>query len=251
MEEKRSESPVEPSAEVSTGASPRAFAAPRRPQAVFLRAALIALLRERLRQTKGGRFSALLGISLLAGFGVIALVLRAVDGPSASLGNLVVSAAKLITWAAAAPIAFAAANDRARADRDDGIEALAESHGIDRYVLRAVRVAAAMYQVAHSIGLPILILSLLSVLLSGTIALAVKNIALMLGLAFFSALAGCTIGGIADLCGRIGMARGRHLFALVIVLPWLLSDLSERPWSIPGALNAALNWIVRTSGFSG
>lgn len=249
MEEKQRAGAAEPDIEASTDASAGPSAGRHKAPVPWSRRALIALLRERLKQTQGGRWSAFLAISLMAGFGLVALVLRAVDGPSASLGKLMIAATKVIACVVAAPIALAASNDRARADRDDGIEALAESHGIDRYVLRAVRVAAAMYQTALSIGLPILVLSMLSLMLSGTIALAARNLGLMLGLTLFSALAGFTIGAIADLCGRIGMARGRLLFSLVIVLPWIFSDLAEKPWSIPSALHAALNWIVRTSGF--
>lgn len=249
MEETQGEGAAGPQVEADA-ADTTAFNGGRQKQpALLLRRALIALLCERLRQSRGGRWSTALALSLMTAFGLFALILRAVDGPSASLGKVVIGAAKLITCLASAPIAFSAAHDRARIDRDDGIEALAESHGVDRHVLRAIRAAAAMYQTALSIGLPILILSILLVLLSGTSALAIRNLSLMLGLSLFSILAGFTIGAIADLCGRIGMARGRSMLALIVLIPWLLSDLAEKPWSIPGALHAALNWLVRMSGF--
>jgi hypothetical protein len=217
-----------------------------------LQMALIGLARERLRQTKGGRWSALLGLLLMTGFGLIALVLRADDGPDVALGGLFETAARTIAWAAGAPLGLAIAHDRGRADRAAGIEALAASRGAGRSALEAARTAAAMLQTTLAIGLPLLVLALLGVALAGSLTSALRHLGLAAGLAGFSILAGVSIGGIAAACGRLGAMRGRSLLAAVVLVPWVLTDLAGlRAWSIPGALSAALAFIVRVSSGGG
>lgn len=217
-----------------------------------LRRALILLGRERLRQTSGGRWSALLGLLSMTGFGLIALVLRADDGPGVALGGLFETAARVIAWAAGAPLALAIAHDRGRADREAGIEALAASRGAGRSALEAARTAAAMLQSTLAVGLPLLILSILGVALAGSVSSALRHLGLAAGLVGFSILAGVTIGGVAAACGRLGGRRGRSLLAVVVLVPWILTDLAGlRAWSIPGALNAALSFIVRIAGAGG
>lgn len=225
--------------------------APRRVRIGALRRALIALARERLRQTKGGRWSALLGLLLVTVFGVVEIVLR-VDGPDVSFGNLLGTASRAIAWAAGAPLALAIAHDRARADREEGIEALAASRGAGGRSLEVVRTAAAMLQETLAIGVPILVLALLGAALAGSVPSALRHLGLAAGLALFSVVAGVTIGGLAAACGRVGRARGRSLLAVLVLVPWVLTDLAGlRAFSIPGALNAALTFVVRTSGLGG
>jgi hypothetical protein len=217
-----------------------------------LRPALIALARARLRQTKGGRWSALLGLLLLAAFGVIELILRADEGPGVAFGGLLETATRAITWAAGAPVALAAAHNRARADRDEGIEALAASRGAGPRSLAAVRTFAAMLQATIAVGAPLVVLALLAVVLTGSVPSALRHLGLALGLAGFSLVAGVTIGGVAAACERVGGARGRSLLLAVVLIPWVLTDLvGLRAWSIPGALNAALTFVVRASGLGG
>lgn len=214
--------------------------------------ALIGLARERLRQTKGGRWSALLGLLSMTAFGLIALVLRADDGPDVALGGLFETAARTIAWAAGVPLGLAVAHDRTRADRAEGVEALAASRGAGRSALDAARTVAAMLQTTLAIGAPLLILALLGVALAGSLTSALRHLGLAAGLAIFSILAGVTIGGLAAACGRLGAMRGRSLLAAVVLVPWILTDLAGlRAWSVPGALGAALSFIVRVAGAGG
>jgi hypothetical protein len=240
------------SAAPAAGIPAEPAASPRpRPTSAAQRA-LIALARERLRQTKGGRWSAILGLLLMTGFGLVALVLRADDGPDVALGGLFETAARTIAWAAGIPIGLAIAHDRGRADREAGVEALVAARGASRSALEAARTAAAMLQATIAIGLPLIVLALLGVALAGSVTSALRHLGLAAGLAGFSILAGVTIGGVAAACGRLGARRGRSLLAIVILVPWILTDLAGlRAWSIPGALSAALTFIVRASGAGG
>jgi hypothetical protein len=171
-------------------------------------------------------------------FSVIALVLRLGDSADISLGGLLSTAARWIAWGAGAPLAIAAAGPRAAVDRAEGIEALAASRGVPRPALEALRSVAAMSQTSLAIGAPLLVLSLVSVASAGSAVVALRHALLGAGLLAFSAIA--------------GVPRGRSLLAAVIFLPWVLSDLfGLRAWSIPGALSAALDFLVRASGLGG
>lgn len=236
-------------------ANPSAKLAARRPpvgpgRVRFRRA--VTLARARLRATTGGRIGAVLSAVLTIAFAVIALALRVGDGADISLGGLLATATRAIAWAAGAPIALAAAHDRARADRADGIEALAASRGVSRFALESARTLAAMIQVARAIGVPVLVLSIIAVALAGSLPASARHAALAAGLLAFAAVAGFTIGGLAALCGRLAGARGRTTLAALFFLPWITADvLGYGAWSIPGALNAAIDLVVRSSGMAG
>lgn len=213
---------------------------------------IIGLLRRRLRGATGGRAGALFGAILAVGFGVVAIGVRAGDGAGASLGGLLATAARWIAWCAGAPVALAAAGPRAALDRADGIEALAASRGAPRLALESARTAAAMAQVSFAIGAPLAALSLLAILLASPSTAALRHAVLGLGLAVFSIMAGVIVGGVAAASGRAAGARGKWLFAAIILVPWVLADLfGQGAWSIPGALDAALGFLIRASGLGG
>jgi hypothetical protein len=180
------------------------------------------------------------------------VILRAGDGANVSFGGMLGTAARAVAWATGIPLALAIAHDRARIDREAGIEVLAASRGAGPRALEAARTVAAMLQATLAIGAPILVLALLAVALAGSVSSALRQLGLAAGLGIFAILAGVTIGGVAAACGRVGRARGRSLLAAVVLVPWILTDLAGlRAWSIPGALNAALTFIVRVSGLGG
>lgn len=209
----------------------------------------IALSRVRLRQATGGRLALVLGALVAMIFAGIAIVLRVSDGADAPLAGLVATAAEWIAWLAGAPIALAAARDRQAIDRAEGIEALAAGRGVSAGALASARVLAAMIEVARAIGVPLCAIALIAAGLAGSGRVALFRVAVALGAAAFAMIAGVTLGGIAAACGRFGRARGRLLFATVILGPWMLADLAGRPaWSIPGALSAVLSFAMRAGG---
>jgi hypothetical protein len=209
----------------------------------------VDLVRTRLARTREARLGLVAGIATAAVFGVMAIALRAVDGPNASLGGFVELGAASITWAAAAPTTLAAARNRGAQDRGEGIEAMAAARGIHARGLEAARAAAAMMQIARTIAIPLVGLALLTVALAGSVRLAFTRIGLAVGLAIFAAIAGVTLGSLATLCSRFGGRRGRLLLVVIVIVPWMLAALADRAaYSIPGALGAVLSFALELAG---
>ncbi|AUX21803.1 hypothetical protein SOCEGT47_022920 [Sorangium cellulosum] len=210
----------------------------------------VALGCARLRSARGARLGAAMAAVISLGYGAMALVLRQDDGAT-SLDGLLGSAARGLAWAAAGPVALAAAHDRPAADRAEGVEALAAARGISRTALHGARSLAAMLEVARVVALPLAALSALAALLSGSAPLALRHLALGAALALFGAVSGVTLGGLAAASGRVAGARGRAVFAALILVPWALADLAgDSRWSIPGALDAFLSFAARSAGGS-
>lgn len=203
-------------------------------------------MRARLRASGGARAARAGAWGLFAVFAVAAVVLRASDGEDASLTGLVVAAAHAVAWIAAAPLALAVAEDPRAADRRDGVILLAASRGVSASGLSSARVLAAMIEIARVIGLPVVLLALLTAGLAGRAAAAFDRLALAAGGVGFAIVAGVTLGGIAAACARAAGPRGRWLFAGAVILPWILADLAGHgAWSIPGALGAVLDFALR------
>ena len=205
----------------------------------------VALARSRLRGLGGARAARALAWLAVLGFAGTAVVLRVSDGAEAPLSGLVVSATHWIAWLVGAPLALAVAEDRRAFDRREGVEALAAARGLSPTGLESARVLAAMAEIASSMGVPVLALSLLTASLAGAAGVALHRAALGLGAVGFAVVAGVTLGGLGSACGRLGRARGRWLLAAIVLGPWMLADLAGHgAWSIPGALGAVLDFAL-------
>lgn len=223
----------------SPPAPPREVLARRRGRAA------VALARARLRGTTAARFAAVASIIVTAGLAAAALVLRQSDGGEASLEGLLGTAARTLTWLVAAPLALAAAQDRRALDRREGLDALAAARGLSAASLASARVVAAMIEIARALGVPLGGLALLLIALSGSARLALARLGLGLGVLVFALVTAVTLGGLGAAAGRIGRDRGRWLLFALIVGPWILADLAgQGAWSIPGALDAALDFVL-------
>lgn len=206
----------------------------------------VALARARLRAVRGARAARASAWMIAIGFGVAAVVLRVSDGADAALGGLVISAARSIAWLAGAPLALAAAEDHRAADRRDGVLALAAARGVSPEGLASARVVATMAEIANVLGLPVLLLALLTAALSGRAGAAIDRVALGLGAVAFAIVAGVTLGGLGAASARIGRERGRWVLFALVFAPWALADLAGHgAWSIPGALGAVLDFALR------
>lgn len=208
-------------------------------------AATVALARARLRDSGGGKTARLLGALTTVGFAGAIVALRVADGADASLRQPLLTAAHWIPWIVAPPFAFAAARDRRGEDRRDGVMALAAARGVSSAALEAARVLAAMIEITWALGLPMVVLSTLAAALATRPSVALQRLGVGLGALAFAAVAGITLGGVAALAGRFGGRRGRSLLVALIAGPLVISDVSgQRPFSIPGALSAVLNFTV-------
>jgi hypothetical protein len=181
-------------------------------------------------------------------YGFAAIGLRASEGAEASLTGLTIGAAHLLPWLAGAPLALAAAADRADADRRDGVEALAAAHGIPGPNLEAARMLAAMGAVAWAIGAPLVLLALLTAALAARGAVVMARAEVALGAAVFAMASGVALGGLASICGRAARQKGGWLLVAVVVCPWALAELAGHgAWSLPGALDAVLDFTMATA----
>jgi hypothetical protein len=183
------------------------------------------------------------------GFGVAAVALRFADGAQVSLAGLTITAAPWLAWIGGGALAFAAAEDRAAVDRREGIEALAAARGISPAGLEAARVLAAMSGASLAIGVPLVILGLLTAALAGRPGVVAHRAGVALGAAIFAAIAGVTLGGVGAISGRVGRARGRWVLLAFVAGPAVIADLAGHTgWSIPGALGAVLDFLLGTRG---
>jgi hypothetical protein len=206
-------------------------------------------MRARLGRHRWARVGKALAWALTGGLAAMAVGERMSEGADVSLRGLVVLAAHGVPWLVGAPIALAAAEDHAAADRHDGILALAASRGVSPSGLGAARVLAAMEEIAWGIGAPLATLALLTAALAGRVPAVLDRVGLALGVAAFAMVAGVVLGGLGAACGRLGGARGRWLLLAIVVGPWMLADLAGRgAWSIPGALGVALDLVLGGRG---
>jgi hypothetical protein len=206
---------------------------------------LVGLCRARLAATRAARVGRALAWIVAGGAAGVGLVLRASDGPEASLAGLPLAAAPWITWIGGGALALAAAGDTAGDDRRDGVEALVAARGFSPASLAAARVLAAMGAVAAAVGVPLVALSILLAALAGRPAAIVHRLGLGLGAAAFALVVGVTLGGAGAIAGRLGRGRGRWLLFAAVAGPWMLADLAGYgAWSIPGALGALLDFAL-------
>ncbi len=207
---------------------------------------LVALAARRLRASAGGRFAAIAAIPVVLAFAGIAVALRTVDGSLSPLEGLVPTAATWLGWVVAAPLALSAARDRRLLDRREGLDALAAARGFSSSALEAARALGAMVQITATLGVPLVVLTLFTAALAGSVRLALARIVLAILAAIFSAIVGVTLGGLASLCARTGRTRGRLLLFALVAGPWMLADLlGHGAWSLPGALAAVLDFTLR------
>jgi hypothetical protein len=209
----------------------------------------VALARARLRATGGGRLGVAAAIGVTVIYGGMMIVLRVEDGAGSALDGPLRAAGAALAWAAAGPIALAAARDRVAADRSDGVEALAAARGVPPRALHGVRAVAAMREITGVIAIPSAALAIGAALLSGSIASALRHLAVGAGVVAFAAVCGATLGLLASISGRVAGRRGRTLLAAIVLIPWAIADLAgSAAWSVPGALGAFLSFAAGAAG---
>jgi hypothetical protein len=206
--------------------------------------ALVTLCRQRVAE----RFVVRLSWLALIGAVAIAFVMGVTMGRASVLTDLVPVATRWLIWLCATPILFVVASWRAQTDRTDGIDTLTALHGVSPRMLSIARAAAAMIEISWR-------MALLTTLLCASLATIAPSLALLVqgvGLLLFAAAAGLVLGGIGSACGHWGRMRGRALLALVVIAPWVVSDIWVQPgWSIPGMLDAGLAFLTDVSDMVG
>lgn len=204
--------------------------------------ALVRLAASRLRKVRGARVGRLLALGVGIVGALVAVGLRIADGPGAAVEGLVVGVGKWAMWIGAGSVALAAANGRTVADRRDGLELMAFSHGASPRTLSSARVVATSLEVARAAMTPSLVVGITALACSGSARTALVRALLLVVLGVFSALGGLSLGAIAAIADRARPAGGRGLFLAVVIAPWAALDLVGRgAFSVPGALGAVLS----------
>jgi hypothetical protein len=198
--------------------------------------ALVRLCRWRLRRARWAKI-AWIG-ALLPALAVLAGVLGDEDPTATSEAvSLIEGGVGWSAWIGGGPIAWLAASDLDERNRVEGVEALVGLRGASRGALSRARWLAAMIEIALRIAAPwwIACAWLAVTLADARVAMAIASVSA------FAAVAGAVMGAVASACGQWGGARGRSLFAAIVVLPWLVAPLwLGSPWSLPGMLARAL-----------
>lgn len=212
----------------------------------------IDLCRARLAASRSGRFAR--GTSLaIAGFAfVIALSVRAADGPAAPVGGLLRKAAIALAWISGGLLTLAVAKDASASDRADGIEALVAARGIGASLLRVARTLGSMEHITRTIGFPLVAFGLATAALASDVPTAVRRVIAAAFLFVWAIVAGVTLGGLAALCARLFGARGPSaLLTIVVGERILVGSLGLAAWSLPGALDAVLSLVLGATGVGG
>lgn len=224
------------------------------PRAVRTQAfrAAVDLCRARLAASSSGRFARLAALLIVAGAIVVALSLRAADGPAAPMGGLLRKAAGAIAWLSGGALALAAARDPARADRAEGVEALVAARGVSASLLRAAHSTGAMAQMARTIGLPLALLGVVCAALAPDLSTALRRLVAAVGLLAWGAVVAVTLGALAAASARLFRARGPTALAVFVLGERLAADgLGLGAWSVPGAFDAALAIVLGATGVGG
>lgn len=213
-----------------------------RPTARSAFQARVALCRERLRSAGLAQLGRVGAWGVALALGGVAIVSRLGEPLGLDARGLVAEAACASFWVAALPIALAAADDRARVDREEGIALLVASRGGSIDGLAIARLVAAMGSVAIALALPTFAVALAAL---GTWSPGEGFGRLARGLlaaGLFALSGGVVLGSAASLCERAALRRGRSLLFGLVLVPWILADLVGRPsLSIPGALDALVS----------
>jgi hypothetical protein len=197
---------------------------------------LLALVRLSARSVRAGGWSRagrFYGWAIACGHGAISVFLRArgdLDGIAAVVPAALVS----LSWAAGI-VAWAAARDTGRDERDGGIVALAESRGAAPGERTHARLLATIKVVGRAVGFPGSVLAGLAFALSPTVRAAV----VVGAVTCYAAVFGAVLGGLARGAARVSPKHGRALFAAVVLGPFMLRD------TLPNASVVSLfSWLI-------
>ncbi len=181
---------------------------------------VLALARRRLNQGKLARLA-----WVLAALAALAVILGALGDDAttvAEASELIAELMGLLAWGGAACLGLAAAGPSIERDSREGLEALVVLGGGSVRTLRVSRWLAAAYEGARRVLVPAFVACL-------ALGLATKSLLIashLPGIAAFGVLVGAVMGLVGAACSELGGQRGRSLFFLALLVPWLMSQAS-------------------------
>lgn len=198
-----------------------------------------------------------LGIAALSTIFSLALVPAARRAGGAALERLPCATSSLLAWGAGVALAFAAAMQALRRDRDDGVRALVHARGHGAMAYLGARVGGLAVLLGAVVGGGTFLVGVLSTLASRGAVHAALTLQGTLAGCVYSASFAIVVAPVAFAALGARSRAGGYLWLLtVLVLPEALSGLTGRlmpdGWtelvSIPGAL-AELRAAIAPPGF--
>jgi len=210
---------------------------------------LVALQQRCIRRSLGGRLGAFAAVFVVLLGSMIVAVDHQAD-PTQRFERAIMLITRVLLWFAIGPMALSIAGLSPSRGRAEGLEALAIIRGNSPGQLAAGRKLAAMSTVAARLGL----FSVLMCLLVAAVSWQGWGSLLLRGahLVAFALVCGVVIGGIAALCAEYAGRYGRVALLAVVLIPWVIADVVNRPvFSLPGALDGLLATLVALSSLPG
>lgn len=218
---------------------------PMRPAAARFRR-LVALEDARLRRLFGMQLARILAV-LVTLVALMAMFGAASDGGRSRAASIVHPALTWLTWLVGGCAALSAARDFKSVDEREGIAALTRLRGFDEAALEPARAIAVVSRIARLIAVPALLLALIGLLLSKSLAEVGWRALLCVAVVSYALLVGAVLGAVARWAALMSPRHGRSLLISAIVVPALLSSVWPAVPSLPALLDA-LNRAFRVLG---
>jgi hypothetical protein len=214
--------------------------------------ALVILLRGALARRWGVRAARIYAVMVSISVTATIWFLARRFGPDTTTVSLVARSAALLTWIAGGIATLALAVPPKDTALVLGIAALASAHGIDDRTIARAEMAATIRLLGEVIVVPVTGIALfVSLIVAG--GRLDGGIWPILGSVLFGLVAAVLLGIVTSACRTWGGPRGRTLLMVVVLVPWLLTELLlptrvAELLSIPGFLGRV--WQVLTTGIA-
>jgi ABC-type transport system involved in multi-copper enzyme maturation permease subunit len=171
------------------------------------------------------------------------LALTTFQGVADTAISIVTLALTTISWAGGL-VACAAARDLDVEERTLGLERMAAARGVPRYFREAARLLSTMAVITLAVLLPSLFVALVALALAPTFRAAAVLTLLVLGVIFYAAFFGATLGAIARWSSSLSRRHARTVFTLVVFGPLVVHAEFGKMASLPHAFA----WMIARIG---
>jgi len=192
------------------------------------------------------------GLGWLTSLGfVVALGLSFSASDSRNLSSIVIEALGWLSWVAGGPVALFLARNLHSLDTQSGLTALAMQRGHSPHALGWARTLATMQEVAMAVTRPGLMLGVLSLALSPSLAVAAGRSLLLLGVVGYSIAVGVLLGGLSRWSAATSPRHGPSLLTAIVIGPHLAQGVWPSVPSVPSWLGTCLDqmrWLGAIAG---
>ena len=211
------------------------------------RLALVQLCDARQREGRGFRLARAAALSITAGTAIAMIVLMSSGGRDATPA-LGVAALGWLTWYVGGCAALSAAADFGSRDRREGIDVLVLQRGQSLRALQRARWLAAACRMAALIGLPALLLGLLSAAAAPTWYALGRRVMLCLSSCGYAVLLAFVLATLARTSSRLFPSRGGWVLLAVLLGPHLAHALDPAVPSVPAFFADLRSDLLSSSG---